>query len=62
MISSDDYRLNTSTIDWPNNANGQPLVLLGFLQRGVVIKTGRNLAIAKDFVRFLVEDGWLAPG
>jgi multiple sugar transport system substrate-binding protein len=60
MISSDDYRLNTATIDWPNNADGQPLILLGFLQRGVVIKAGRNLAIAKDFVRFLVEDGWLA--
>jgi multiple sugar transport system substrate-binding protein len=60
VISLDDYRLNAATIDWPNNADGQPLVLLGFLQRGVVVKTGRNPAIAKDFVRFLVEDGWLA--
>jgi multiple sugar transport system substrate-binding protein len=56
----DDYRLNAATIDWPNNATGQPLVLLGFLQRGIVIEDGSNTAIAKDFVRFLVEDGWLA--
>jgi multiple sugar transport system substrate-binding protein len=60
VISPDDYRLNAATIDWPNSGNGQPLVLLGFLQLGVVIKAGRNTAIAKDFVRFLVEDGWLA--
>ena len=60
VLSPDDYRLNAATIDWPNNANGQLLVLLGFLQLGSVIKDGRNTAIAKDFVRFLVEDGWLA--
>jgi multiple sugar transport system substrate-binding protein len=60
VTNLDDYRLNAATIDWPNNANGQPLVLLGFLQRGIVIEDGRNTAIAKDFVRFLVEDGWLA--
>jgi multiple sugar transport system substrate-binding protein len=60
VINPDDYRLNAGTIDWPNSGNGQPLVLLGFLQLGVVIKAGRNTAIAKDFVRFLVEDGWLA--
>ncbi len=60
VINPDDYRLNAATIDWPNSGNGQPLVLLGFLQLGVVIKAGRNTAIAKDFVRFLVEDGWLA--
>jgi multiple sugar transport system substrate-binding protein len=60
VISPDDYRLNAATIDWPNSGNGQPLVLLGFLQLGVVIKAGRNTAIAKDFVRFLVGDGWLA--
>ena len=60
VISPDDYQLNAATIDWPNNANRQPLVLLGFVPRGVVIKAGRNTAIAQDFVRFLVEDGWLA--
>ena len=60
VFSPDDYRLNAATIDWPNNANGQLLVLLGFLQLGSVIKDGRNPALAKDFVRFLVEDGWLA--
>jgi multiple sugar transport system substrate-binding protein len=56
----DDYYRNAATIDWPDSANSQPLVLVGFVQRAVVIKTGGNTALAKDFIRFLVEDGWLA--
>jgi multiple sugar transport system substrate-binding protein len=60
VINLDDYRLNAATIDWPSNTNGQRLVLLGFLQQGIVIEESRNTATAKDFVRFLVEDGWLA--
>jgi multiple sugar transport system substrate-binding protein len=56
----DDYYRNTVTTDWPNGAKGQPLALMGFLQRAVVFKAGRNPALASDFVRFLAEDGWLA--
>jgi multiple sugar transport system substrate-binding protein len=56
----EDYYDNTATIDWPAGANGQPLALIGTIQRGVVLKDGRNTGLAKDFVRFLVEDGWLA--
>jgi multiple sugar transport system substrate-binding protein len=56
----DDYRRNAATIDWPDGANGQPLIIVGFLHRAVVFQAGRNRALAEEFVRFLVEDGWLA--
>jgi multiple sugar transport system substrate-binding protein len=56
----DDYNRNIATIDWPDGADGQPLVLMGFVERAVVFKTSGNSALASDFVRFLAEDGWLA--
>jgi multiple sugar transport system substrate-binding protein len=55
-----DYYKNAATIDWPDGANGQPLVIVGAISRAVVFKAGRNPALAGDFVRFLAEDGWLA--
>jgi multiple sugar transport system substrate-binding protein len=56
----DDYYGNAATIDWPDGANGQPLVIYGFINRAMVFKAGGNPALARDFVRFLVEEGWLA--
>ena len=56
----DDYYKNAATIDWPAGANGQPLVINGGIVFAVIFKEGRNPAIAGDFVRFLVEEGWLA--
>jgi len=56
----DGYYKNAATIDWPNGADGQPLVIDGAIARGVVFKRGRNPALAADFVRFLVDGGWLA--
>jgi multiple sugar transport system substrate-binding protein len=56
----DDYYRNAVTIEWPDSANGRPLVIYGFISRAVVFKTGRNPALAGDFVRFLAEEGWLA--
>jgi multiple sugar transport system substrate-binding protein len=56
----DDYYENAVTIDWPNAANGEPLVIQGYLYRAVVFKAGRNPALAGDFIRFLAEEGWLA--
>jgi multiple sugar transport system substrate-binding protein len=56
----DDYRQNTATIEWPSDAAGRPLVLYGEIYRGAVLKSPRDAALAKSFVRFLVEDGWLA--
>jgi multiple sugar transport system substrate-binding protein len=58
--SPDDYYRNVVTIDWPDGANGQPLVLMGDVQRAVVFKAGGNPVLAGDFVRFLAEEGWLA--
>jgi multiple sugar transport system substrate-binding protein len=56
----DDYYGNAVTIDWPDGANGQPLVMYSFINRAVVFKVGGNPEIAQDFVRFLAEEGWLA--
>ena len=56
----DDYRRNTATIEWPNDADDQPLVIYGVVYRGAVFRTERPTALGKEFVRFLLEDGWLA--
>jgi multiple sugar transport system substrate-binding protein len=56
----DDYDRNTATVEWPNDAAGRPLVIFGEIYRAVVLKSGRDPVLAKDFVRFLIEDGWLA--
>jgi multiple sugar transport system substrate-binding protein len=56
----DDYYDNAATIDWPNGLDGQPMVIDGFLFRGVVFKQGRNSDLAGRLVNFLAEDGWLA--
>ena len=56
----DDYYKNAATIDWPDGANGQPLVIDGGFVHAVVFKAGGNPALAGDFVRFLAEEGWLA--
>jgi multiple sugar transport system substrate-binding protein len=56
----DDYYRNAATIDWPRAANGEPLVLDGYIARAVVFKDGGHAATAEAFVRFLAEGGWLA--
>ncbi len=48
------------TIDWPAGAYGQPLVIETALNRAAVFKNGEHVATAKEFVRFLVGEGWLA--
>jgi multiple sugar transport system substrate-binding protein len=55
-----DYHKNAATIEWPNAATGQPLVIVGYVLHGVVFKAGGNPALAEDFVRFPAEEGWLA--
>jgi multiple sugar transport system substrate-binding protein len=55
-----DYYHHTATIEWPRNTFGEPLVITGGANRAVVFRAGGNTAAAKEFVRFLVEDGWLA--
>jgi multiple sugar transport system substrate-binding protein len=56
----DDYHQKAATIDWPDGANGQPLVIDGGLVFAAVFKGGINPGLAVDFVRFLAEEGWLA--
>ena len=56
----EDYYKNTATIEWPDGADGQPLaIVIGFCS-AAAFKAGGHVPLAKDFVRFLVEDGWLA--
>ena len=42
-----DYYNNAATIDWPDGANGQPLVIDGFILRAVVFKAGGNLGLPR---------------
>jgi len=56
----DDYYNNVATIEWPSGIDGNPLTMEGDVVRAVVFKEGQNVPLAKAFVRFLVEDGWLA--
>jgi hypothetical protein len=39
------------------DSSGEPLVLVGYIDRAVVFQAGRNRALAEDFVRFLVGEG-----
>jgi len=56
----DDYYDNAVTIDWPDGAHGQPLPIETSVNRAAVFKDGGHVATAKEFVRFLVGEGWLA--
>jgi multiple sugar transport system substrate-binding protein len=56
----EDYYKNAVTIDWPVGAYGQPLPIQTFANRAAVFKDGGNIDNAKEFVRFLVGEGWLA--
>ena len=56
----DDYYKNTATIEWPLGAHGDRFPIVGTVVSAVVFKEGSNVALAKEFVRFLVAEGWLA--
>jgi multiple sugar transport system substrate-binding protein len=56
----EDYYHSAVTIDWPKGAYGQPLVIETFVNRAAVFRDGEHVATAKEFVRFLVGEGWLA--
>jgi multiple sugar transport system substrate-binding protein len=59
-IRPKDYYDNALTIDWPVGAFGQPLAIETTLNRLAVFRDGEHVAAAKEFVRFLVGEGWLA--
>jgi multiple sugar transport system substrate-binding protein len=56
----DDYYDNAVTVDWPDGAYDQPLAIETAVNRALVFKDGGNADTAKEFVRFLVGEGWLA--
>ena len=56
----EDYYKNTATIEWPLGPSGEPFPIVGTVVSAMVFKGGSNIAVAKEFVRFLVAEGWLA--
>ena len=56
----EDYYKNAATIEWPDGADGQPLAIVIGFYSAVAFKAGGHVPLAKEFVRFLVGEGWLA--
>jgi multiple sugar transport system substrate-binding protein len=56
----EDYAKNVATIRWPSGINGEPLAIVTVSVEAAVFNDGGHAATAKEFVRFLVADGWLA--
>jgi multiple sugar transport system substrate-binding protein len=52
----DDYRNNTATIQWPLGPGGDPFPIWGQVWPAVVFGGGGDTLIAKEFVRFLVNE------
>jgi multiple sugar transport system substrate-binding protein len=55
----DDYYENTATIEWPLGPSGEPFPIIAAVHFGMAFSDGANVATAKEFVRFLVSEGWL---
>jgi multiple sugar transport system substrate-binding protein len=55
----DDYYEHTATVEWPLGPSGEPFPILGFVSLAVVFKDADHVGTAKEFVRFLVGEGWL---
>jgi multiple sugar transport system substrate-binding protein len=55
-----DYYHAAVTIDWPAGDYDQPLVIETSVNGAAVFKDDEHVAAAKEFVRFLVGEGWLA--
>jgi multiple sugar transport system substrate-binding protein len=55
----DEYYKNTATIEWPLGPQGEPFPIVVDVVSAVVFKEGGNVDAAKEFVRFLVAEGWL---
>jgi multiple sugar transport system substrate-binding protein len=57
----EDYYENTATIEWPLGPSGEPFPILGgSVIPSMVFKDGDHVEAAKEFVRFLAAEGWLA--
>ncbi len=56
----EDYYQNVATIEWPLGPTGKAFPIYGEMFVAVVFKDAAHVATAKEFVRFLVGEGWLA--
>jgi multiple sugar transport system substrate-binding protein len=56
----DDYYERTATIEWPLGPDGEAFPVRAGFEAAAVFSDGANVATAKEFVRFLVAEGWLA--
>jgi multiple sugar transport system substrate-binding protein len=56
----EDYARSTVTLAWPSGIDGQPFAVLTQSIQLAVVKAGGHEKLAKEFVRFLVGEGWLA--
>jgi multiple sugar transport system substrate-binding protein len=54
----EDYYKNTATIEWPLGPDGEAFPIKGNFQAAVVFKD-RSVGAAKEFVNFLLAEGWL---
>jgi multiple sugar transport system substrate-binding protein len=55
----DDYYDNAATIEWPLSPRGEAFSIGSTVNPAVVFKEGRHADSGKEFVRFLVAEGWL---
>ena len=55
----DDYYKNTTSIEWPLGPSGELFPIESWPYAAVAFKDGANVETAKEFVRFLVAEGWL---
>jgi multiple sugar transport system substrate-binding protein len=56
----EDHRKSMVTIEWPSGTSSQPLAIVTPFHEAMVFGSGGHVATAKEFVRFLVSEGWLA--
>jgi multiple sugar transport system substrate-binding protein len=56
----EDYYQNSATVEWPLGPDGRAFAIVGYFFGPVAFKDGGNVDTAKEFVRFLVSEGWLA--
>jgi multiple sugar transport system substrate-binding protein len=56
----EEYFKNTATIEWPLGPDGEAFPIRGAYRGAMVFKDCGHVDTAKEFIRFLVGEGWLA--
>ena len=54
-----DYYQNVATIEWPLGPTGKAFPIYGEMFVAIAFKDGAHVATAKEFVQFLISEGWL---